>query len=75
MFYLFVLICVSDKEASGNLRTKGGVAWALPPQQEQVSAVAPDSLTPGCIVAIVFGVIISVTVLLGKSLFHLCSTV
>ncbi|XP_063845694.1 nucleolar and coiled-body phosphoprotein 1-like isoform X3 [Scylla paramamosain] len=61
----YPLLSTSDKEASGNLRTEGGVAWALPPQQEQVSAVAPDSLTPGCIVAIVFGVIISVSVLLG----------
>ncbi|XP_045129704.1 nucleolar and coiled-body phosphoprotein 1-like isoform X3 [Portunus trituberculatus] len=61
----YPLLSTSDKEASGNLRTEGGVAWALPPQQEQVSAVAPDSLTPGCIVAIVFGVIISVTLLLG----------
>ncbi|XP_050711113.1 uncharacterized protein LOC126995529 isoform X2 [Eriocheir sinensis] len=61
------LLSTSDKETAGggSLRKEGKVAWALPPQQEQVSAVAPNSLTPGCIVAIVFGVILSAVVVLG----------
>nr|XP_045599075.1 daf-12-interacting protein 1-like [Procambarus clarkii] len=47
------------------LEVDSGTSWALPPQQEQVSALAPDSLTPGCIVGIVFGVLLSLVVILG----------
>ncbi|KAK4310656.1 hypothetical protein Pmani_017785 [Petrolisthes manimaculis] len=46
-------------------RGAGGATWHLPPQQEQVSVAAPTSLTPGCIVAIVFGVIVSLSIIIG----------
>ncbi|KAK7085694.1 hypothetical protein SK128_025137 [Halocaridina rubra] len=47
------------------LEVEAGTPRVLPPQQEQVSAAAPSSLTPGCIVAIVFGVLVSLVVILG----------
>lgn len=49
------------------LEVESSPAWELPPQQEQVSALAPETLTPGCIVAIVFGVIFSLGILMGTS--------
>lgn len=57
----------SDLAASDHMmEVDAGTAWVLPPQQEQVSAVAPEAMTPGCIVGIVFGVLLSLVVLLGK---------
>ncbi|XP_042217028.1 cell surface glycoprotein 1-like isoform X1 [Homarus americanus] len=47
------------------LEVEAGTSWVLPPQQEKVSAVAPEALTPGCIVGIVFGVLFSLVILLG----------
>ncbi|XP_071536945.1 uncharacterized protein [Panulirus ornatus] len=56
----------SDLAASDHMmEVEAGTAWVLPPQQEQVSAVAPEAMTPGCIVGIVFGVLLSLIVLLG----------
>ncbi|KAK3864817.1 hypothetical protein Pcinc_029532 [Petrolisthes cinctipes] len=50
----------------GNSRTgAGGATWHHPTQQERVSVAAPTSLTPGCIVAIVFGVIVSLSIIIG----------
>ncbi|XP_066951579.1 uro-adherence factor A-like isoform X3 [Macrobrachium rosenbergii] len=47
------------------LEVDSGSPRVLLPQQEQISAAAPSALTPGCIVAIVFGVLISLVVILG----------
>ncbi|KAK8718988.1 hypothetical protein OTU49_014317, partial [Cherax quadricarinatus] len=52
-------------------QTEVGTSWVLllPPQQEQVRALAPDTLTTACIVGIVFGVLLSITAILGVGVF------
>ncbi|CAL4069946.1 unnamed protein product [Meganyctiphanes norvegica] len=50
-------LSASDREASA--------PRYLPPRQEQVSVAAPESLTAGSIVGIVFGVLLSISVLVG----------
>lgn len=57
----------SDLAASDHmLEVEAGTPRVLPPQQEQVSAAAPTTLTVGCIIAIVFGVLVSLVILVGK---------
>ncbi|XP_064082103.1 cell surface glycoprotein 1-like [Macrobrachium nipponense] len=65
--YVSMLEGDSSDLAAGDhmLEVDSGSPRVLPPQQEQISAAAPSALTPGCIVAIVFGVLISLVVILG----------
>lgn len=57
----------SDLAASDHmLEVEAGTPRVLPPQQEQVSAAAPTTLTVGCIIGIVFGVLMSLVILVGK---------
>ncbi|XP_069980769.1 enolase-phosphatase E1 isoform X3 [Penaeus vannamei] len=62
----------SDLAASDHmLEVEAGTPRVLPPQQEQVSAAAPTTLTVGCIIAIVFGVLVSLVILVGVGGFVL----
>ncbi|XP_042867456.1 neurofilament heavy polypeptide-like isoform X2 [Penaeus japonicus] len=62
----------SDLAASDHmLEVEAGTPRVLPPQQEQVSAAAPTSLTVGCIIGIVFGVLMSLVILVGVGGFVL----
>lgn len=63
----------SDLAASDHmLEVEAGTPRVLPPQQEQVSAAAPTSLTVGCIIGIVFGVLMSLVILVGKLWREVC---